>query len=672
MKCKKLLSVALSLLMAQSIVATTAISSSAVDTQQVVSGAETETVTSEYSYNGYEYNVNNGKATITKYTGSATNLTIPSTLGGYSVTEIGMFAFQNCTSITNVTVPNTVTYIEGYAFFDCTSLTSVTIPNSVTTIGTCAFNGCSSLTSVAIPDTVTYIGGYAFLGTAWYNSQPDGLVYLNNILCGYKGDNMGDITTLNLKSTTKVIGDFALSGLESLKTITIPDTVTHIGMNAFYGCTSLTSVTIPNSVIEIGNVAFSECDSLTNVTIPDSVTEIGYKAFFDCRLLKKVTIPSSVKVIGEKAFGYTINSNYEDERILDFTIQGYKGTTAETYANENGFKFVALKDTVNPTSIKLNKTSVTLGVGEIVTLTKTVTPSNASTSYTWSSSNTSVATVSSSGKITAKKAGTANITVKTSNGKTATCKVTVKKAPSKISLNKTKITVGVGETFDFNSSLPSGTASYSVKYTSNNTSVATVKASGGIMTAKKAGTAVITATTYNGKKVSCTVTVKNAPSKISLNKTKLTVGVGETFDFNSSLPSGTASYSVKYTSNNSSVATVKSSGGIMTAKKAGTAVITATTYNGKKATCTVTVKNAPSKISLNKTKVTLRVGQTFDLNSSLPSGTASYSVKYTSNNTSVATVKSSGGLVTAKKAGTARITATTYNGKTFTCVVTVK
>ncbi len=317
---------------------------------------------------------------------------------------------------------------------------------------------------------------------------------------------------------------------------------------------------------------------------------------------------------------------------------------------------------------------ITLGVGETYTFSKSSlnTLSSTSTTYKWSSTNSNVVAVNSSGKITAKKAGNATISVTASNGKKATCAVTVKNAPTKISLNKTKITLGVGEKFDLNSSLPSGTASYGIKYKSNATGVATVASTNGIVTAKKAGTVVITATTHNGKKATCTVTVKNAPTKISLNKTKITLGVGEKFDLNSSLPSGTASYSVKYTSNATSVATVNASGGLVTAKKVGTAVITATTYNGKKATCTVTVKNAPTKISLNKTKITLKVGEKFDLNSSLPSGTASYSVKYTSNATSIATVNASGGLVTAKKVGTAVITATTYNGKKATCTVTVK
>ena len=150
-------------------------------------------------------------------------------------------------------------------------------------------------------------------------------------------------------------------------------------------------------------------------TIPDTVSELSMAdEFFYNENLKTIVIPKSVKSIGEYTFG-TVDS-------FPITIKGYKGTAAEEYAKENGFKFIEISD---PTSVSLNKTSLTLDVGKSHTLTKTVSPSNAVTSYTWSSSNTSVATVDGNGKVTAKKAGTATITVKTSNGKTANCKVTV-------------------------------------------------------------------------------------------------------------------------------------------------------------------------------------------------------------------------------------------------------
>lgn len=244
--------------------------------------------------------------------------------------------------------------------------------------------------------------------------------------------------------------------------------------------------------------------------------------------------------------------------------------------------------------------------------------------------------------------------------------------PDTVELNKTAITLGVGENYILIKSSPTGSDLTTAVFSSDNKDIVTVSESDGILTAKNVGTATITVTTKNGASASCAVTVKKAPTSISLNKTSLTLGVGETFDLNSSLPSGEAAYSIVYSSDNSSIAGVKAAGGLVTANKVGTATVTATTYNGKTVTCAVTVKNAPTAISLNKSSLTLRIGEYFDLNSSLPSGQAAYSILYSSSNPSVASVKAAGGLVCAANEGTATITARTYNNITATCTIKVE
>lgn len=171
------------------------------------------------------------------------------------------------------------------------------------------------------------------------------------------------IKTVKLPNTLKVIDDYAFAFCTSLekvnipksvksigwrsfteselKTITIPPKVKIISSSAFANCNSLKSVTLKKGVKLIDGGAFDECGSLSKVKIPNSVTEISYGAFDNCKRLKEVTLPKSVKKIGKSAFGYK-DKKTKHIRVKGFTIKGYKGTAAEKYAKNNGFKFVAL------------------------------------------------------------------------------------------------------------------------------------------------------------------------------------------------------------------------------------------------------------------------------------------------------------------------------------------
>ena len=266
-----------------------------------------------------------------KYSG---DITIPSSIkvneSEYTVREIEETAFSNCSGLTSVTIPNSVTSIKGSTFEGCSGLTSVTIPNSVTSIGERAFASCSSLTSITIPNSVTSIEYNTFEGCSSLTSIiiPNSVTNIGNFAF-YRCSGLTSITIPN--SVTR-IGISAFSDCSSLTSITIPNSVTRIGGSAFLDCSSLTSVTITNSVTIIGEWAFRGCSSLTSITIPNSVTSIGEEAFYGCSSLTSVTIPNSVTYIGEEAFANC--SNLENlycyaEKIPDLGYNIFSGSYIE-------------------------------------------------------------------------------------------------------------------------------------------------------------------------------------------------------------------------------------------------------------------------------------------------------------------------------------------------------
>ena len=251
------------------------------------------------------------------------------------------------------------------------------------------------------------------------------------------------------------------------------------------------------------------------------------------------------------------------------------------------------KPTTVPTGIKLNKTDIVLGTTESYALSTTVTNGNLS-QVTFSTGNKKIATVDENGKITAVGVGTSKITAKTYNGKTASCTVTVKKLADSITLNKTSITLGVGEKYDLNSSIPNNTAAYYRLYYSNNTSIAPVQKAGGLVTAKTAGTTTIRCKLSNGKEAICKVTVKSAPSRVTVSDKSATLKVGQSKTLKATLNNNAYSYRSTWTSSNTYVATVNSTGKI-SAKSQGTGTITYKTYNGKTASCKLTVSGSVAK-----------------------------------------------------------------------------
>lgn len=251
------------------------------------------------------------------------------------------------------------------------------------------------------------------------------------------------------------------------------------------------------------------------------------------------------------------------------------------------------KPTSVPKSVKLNINDITFGIGEKYTLVTTVENGDIS-QVAFTTSDRKVATVDNNGKITAVGTGTATITANTYNGLKAKCKVTVKKLADSIKLDKTSITLGVGEQYDFSSSIPNGTAAYFRSYYSDNTAIATVQKSGGLMTAKTAGTTTIRCKLSSGREATCKVTVKSAPSSVTLNYTTSTLKVGQSEAIKVTYNNNAYSFKNKWTSSNTYVATVNSDGKIY-AKSLGSTTISYRTYNNKTASFKLTVSGSAVK-----------------------------------------------------------------------------
>ena len=296
---------------------------------------------------------------------SLTSVSIPE-----SITSIGNYTFSGCSGLKSVTIPNSVTSIGSYAFYNCSGLKSVTIPNSVTSIGESTFSYCSGLTKITLPfvgdkphtptDTYQYPFGYIFgygSGTStrqyYYGSSTSSTTSTNYyiptslkevVITGSSHIpygafyNCSGLTSVSIPESITSIGESAFCNCSGLKSVTIPNSITSIGESAFRGCSGLTSVSIPNSVTSIGNYTFSGCSGLSSVSIPNSVTSIGSYAFYNCSGLTSVSIPNSVTSIGESAFcncsglkSVTIPNSITS--IGNYTFSGCSGLTSVSIPN---------------------------------------------------------------------------------------------------------------------------------------------------------------------------------------------------------------------------------------------------------------------------------------------------------------------------------------------------
>ena len=518
-------------------------------------------------------------------------------------TKISRSLFAGCNGLEEIYIPDTITVIGNNAFSSCTKLEQINFSNKLTKIESYGFYGCTSLKKITLPDSINSIENNIF-----QNCTSLIEVHLSNILkeipvSSFEG--CKKLTTINFPSTLTTIEDSAFSGCESLpeailpsgvekiesnafenckslKKAVVPDTVSSIGGSAFYGCEALTDITLGSKLKKIANQTFYGYAALPSIVIPYNVTAIGDSAFVNCTKLTQITVPRNTTSIASNAFSYP----------KKMTMYGPSGCYAQTYANGKGIKYVA--QDIHATSIRLDITNKTAEYYDEFQLTATIAPQNFTDAVTWTSSNEDVATVSDTGYVEVCGVGTAVITVTAGNVKAA-CTVTVPQLIDWIEFDEDEIELKSGETYQLRPDIsPSNATNKKLKYTSSDTKVAEVSASG-LVTAKSEGEARIRAAATDGSDeyAVCYVTVtgKAKVTGITLNQTSATLGRGKKLALKAAIsPSYASNKKVVWKSANTKVATVDGSGNV-TAKAPGRTKITVTSAENSsyQASCTVTV-----------------------------------------------------------------------------------
>ena len=529
--------------------------------------------------------------------------------------EISNNLFRGCTGLEEISIPASVIKIERYTFADCTNLKNVYFSNGVKNVENNAFTNCTSLTKVNIPDTVDSIGNSAFSGCTNLIE-----VHLPDKLKETASDTFSGckkLTAINFPSTLTTIGNSAFSGCESLpeailpsgvekietnafknckamKKAVVPDTVSSIGSSAFYGCEALADITLGSKLKKIESQTFYGCTVLPSIVLPYNVTTIGDSAFVNCTKLTQITVPRNTTSIASNAFSYP----------KKMTMYGPSDCYAQTYASGKGIKYVT--QDIHATSVSLDITEKTAEHYDDFQLTATIAPLNFTDAVVWTSSNEEVATVSDTGYVEICGVGTAVITVTAGNVKAA-CKITVPQLIDWIEFDEDEIELKAGQTYQLKPYIsPSDATNKKLKYTSSDTKVAEVSASG-LVTARSEGEAKIRAAATDGSDeyAVCYVTVtgKAKVTGITLDRTSAEVKRGEKLTLNVTVsPSYASNKKVVWKSANTKIATVDANGSV-TAKAPGRTKITVTSSENSsyQASCTVTV---PYKITykLNKGK----------------------------------------------------------------------
>jgi uncharacterized protein YjdB len=417
-------------------------------------------------------------AAITGYTGEETDIAIPDFVAGSGetanipVTKIQYNSFKDNTVLTSVDIPDTVTTIEFGVFNGCTGLSSVTIPDSVTYLGAGVFQYCSNLIEVKLPKYLTSIEDYLF-----YSCEK--------------------LASIEIPEGVTIIRSKAFFSCKTLTSVAIPDKVMSIDLEAFRNCTNLTSVKIPEGVETIANQTFDGCTNLSSIAIPSGVTNIGNMAFNACTNITTVTVPSFVLGSGEGGDIGTVFSASKDKITTVIVADGVTEIPADAFTDLTALETIVLPDSV--TSIAAGafpnvNTLKEITIPDDVTIDEGVLPGDLGDLKIWCYNGSDAQTAA---------------------GKNAVIMI------SAITLNKTALSLNINGKqtlsatyFPENHNETNTDAPDPVVWSSSDSTVATVDADSGEVTAVSYGSAVITATaaTHSGVKTAeCNLTVAPPP-----------------------------------------------------------------------------------------------------------------------------------------------------------------
>lgn len=413
-----------------------------------------------------------------------------------NITQIGTSSFSDSSNLVSAKWNNTISDIPDGTFTNCVQLESFAFPEVITKVGKEAFSGCSALKDIKWNETIKQLGNEAFMNCDALKEilLPDSIESISD---GAFRD-CETLTTIKIPNSEMTLGSNVFYNCDSLAAISIPDSVTSIGSSIFYDCDALTDVTLGTGITSIPSSAFEHCDVLQSIVLPYRTATVGANAFKNCVALTEITIPRATTSIDATAFSYPSK----------MTVYGVAGTYAETFANEQGMKFVNKE--VNAENVTLSQSELKLNKGDKGKLVMTVTPADFTDEVTWKSSNTDVVTVDDSGQISAKAVGESTVKVQVGNV-SASCSVTVVQPVTSISLNKTSLEMDALDTYQLTANVsPSDAADKRVSWSSSDEKIASVDENG-LVTALQKGNATIIVEAQDGSGVSrtCSVTVKN-------------------------------------------------------------------------------------------------------------------------------------------------------------------